>query len=462
MSPEPSLPLVQKYGGSSVATPEKVVAVAARIEECLKEWPQMVVAVSAMGKTTDQLVALAHAVAARPHGREMDLLLASGEQVAVSLLGLALQDRGIPAISLTAQQCSIRTDGVFNRARIRSIDTRRITEALDAGKVVIIAGFQGVTGEDDVTTLGRGGGDITGAALAAALNAPVCEICTDVDGVYSADPSVVPTARLLPEISFEEAIELAASGAKVLHPRAAEICFKYDIPIHVRSSFHLGPGTWIRGGTRMMEEAAVVGVSADRKIAKVTLLDVPDRPGVAATVFEDLAEADINVRLVIQGASSHDRARITFVIDSEFVPAAEAIFARWAKTGLAREVVVDKDVAKVSIVGSRLASTPGLGARMFKALAREGINIDCISSTEMKIACVIAGAHLDRALRAVHDEFVTDRPAATPRAAGTKRKMAAAKPPRVKGRVKAARAAHPAGRNRPQAAPVPARSATRR
>jgi aspartate kinase len=398
--------LVQKYGGSSVATPEKMKAVAERIAGCLAEHPAIVVVVSAMGKTTDQLVSLANQVSRSPRGREMDLLLASGEQVAVSLLALALQDRGIPAISFTAAQCGIRTDGLFNRARIRSIDTRRILDELEAGKVVIIAGFQGVTDEDEITTLGRGGGDITGAAVAAALNASVCEICTDVDGVYSADPTVVPNARLLPEISYEEAIELAASGAKVLHPRAAEICLKFKIPIHVRSTFHTRPGTWIRGGAAMMEEAAVVGVTTDKKITKITLLDVPDRPGIAATLFEDLAKAEVNIRLIIQGASSHDRARITFVIDTELLPAAEPLFEKWKAEGFAGDVVVDRNVAKISIIGSRVAATPGLAARMFTALAREGINIDCISSTEMKIGCVIAAEHLERAFRAVHDEFV--------------------------------------------------------
>jgi len=397
--------LVQKYGGSSVATPEKMSAIAERIAGCLEENPRMVVAVSAMGKTTDQLVALAHQVSSRPRGREMDLLLASGEQVAVSLLGLALQERRIPAISLTGAQCRIRTDSMFNRALIQSIDTRRIHEELDSGKVVIVAGFQGITGDDEVTTLGRGGGDITGAAVAAALNASVCEICTDVDGVYSTDPSIVPHAQLLPEISYEEAIELATGGAKVLHPRAAEICMKYQIPIHVRSSFHKKPGTWIRGGEAMMEGASVVALSSDRKIAKVTLLNVPDRPGIAATLFRHLAGADINVRLIIQSAASENLARITFIIGVEFLDAVLEQSKTWKQEGLAGEVVIEKDVAKISLVGSRLASTPGIAARFFEVLAAEGINIDCISSSEMKIACVIAADQLDHAVRAVHDEF---------------------------------------------------------
>ena len=287
--PDGATPIVvQKYGGTSVATAERIRAIAERVARARRDSPRLVVVLSAMGKTTDGLVALAHEVSDDPRGREMDLLLATGEQVSVSLLGLALQHRGIPVISLTASQCGIRTDDAFNIARIESIDTRRILAELDRKRVVIITGFQGMTRDHEVTTLGRGGSDITGAAVAAALGASVCEICTDVDGVLSADPRKVPHAMQWREISYEEAIEMASSGAKVLHPRAAEVCMAYRIPIHVRSSFHDGEGTWIRGGDEMvMEQAAVVGVSSDRKIAKVTLIDVPDRPGLAAEVFRD-------------------------------------------------------------------------------------------------------------------------------------------------------------------------------
>ena len=405
------LPLVvQKYGGTSVATAERICAIADRVSRAVPETSGLVVVVSAMGKSTDELVALAHQVAGRPQGREMDLLLASGEQVAVSLLGLALQDKGISAVSLTAAQCGIRTVGAFNIARIQSIDTKRIRAELKAGRVVIITGFQGVTHDHDVTTLGRGGSDITAAAVAAAIGAEVCEICTDVDGVLSADPSIVPTATRWPEISYEEAIEMAASGAKVLHPRAAEVCMAYGIPIHVRSSFHTRPGTWIRGGEELvMEQAAVVGVSSDKKIAKVTLLDVPDRPGLAAQVFQDLAAEEISVRLIIQSASSEGRGRITFVLDEECADRMTPFVNRWKATGVASEGIIEHSVAKISIVGSRLASTPGLAARMFAVLAREGINIDCISSSEMKVACVIAAEHVDRAVRAVHEEFFPER-----------------------------------------------------
>ena len=400
--------VVQKYGGTSVATPERIGAIADRVGRCLQDEAQsgLIVVLSAMGKSTDELVALAHAVTSRPAGREMDLLLATGEQVSVSLLGLALQDRGIPAISLTAAQCGIRTDDAFNIARIESIDTGRILAEIAAGRVVIVTGFQGINSESEITTLGRGGSDITAAAVAVATGAAACDICTDVDGVLSADPNVVPDARLWPEMSYEVAIEMASSGAKVLHPRAAEVCMAYDVPIHVRSSFHSRTGTWIRGSEQMvMEQAEVVGVSSDRKIAKITLLDVPDEPGLAARVFQDLATVDVNVRLIIQSASSESRGRITFVLDEEYVERAQTLVERWKAAGLARAASIDHDVAKISIVGSRLASAPGLAARMFAALGREQINIDCISSSEMKVACVIAGDQAQRAVRAVHDEF---------------------------------------------------------
>ena len=412
--------IVQKYGGTSVATPDRILAIADRVAECLADTPRIVVVLSAMGRTTDELVSLAQRVSRQPGGREMDLLLSTGEQISVSLLGLALQDRGIPAVSLTAPQCGIRTDSAFNIARIESIDTRRILGELDAGRVVTVTGFQGVTHDHEVTTLGRGGSDITAAAVAAALGASVCEICTDVDGVLSADPNRVPGARLWPEISYEEAIEMASSGAKVLHPRAAEVCMAYGIPIHVRSSFHRGEGTWIRGVDEMvMEQATVVGVSSDEKIAKITLRDVPDTPGVAARVFQDLAAVDISVRLIIQSASADGLGRITFVLDEEYAAEAAGLVDQWRSAGITSEGIVEHDVAKISIVGSRLASTPGLAARMFAVLAREGINIDCISSSEMKIACIISVDRIDHAVRAVHDEFFqqgTAAPAAADRA----------------------------------------------
>ena len=404
---EERLPLVvQKYGGTSVDSPERIRALTERLGSAISQTSGLVVVLSAMGKSTDDLVALAHQVAKRPKGRELDLLLASGEQVSVSLLGLALQDRGIPAVSLTAAQCGIRTDEAFNIARIQSIDTTRLRAELAVGRGVIIAGFQGVTLDHDVTTLGRGGSDITAAAVAAAIGADVCEICTDVDGVLSADPSVVPDATRWTEISFEEAIEMASSGAGVLHPRATEVCMAYGIPIHVRSSFHLGPGTWIRKGEElMMERATVVGVSSDSKIVKVTLLDVPDRPGLAAQVFQELAAEEVRVRLIIQSASSDGRGRITFVLDDECTDEMPALIERWTTRGITRQGLIEDNVAKISIVGSRLVSTPGFAARMFSVLAREGINIDCISSSEMKVACVIAEEYIERAVRAVHEEF---------------------------------------------------------
>ena len=404
--------VVQKYGGSSVATAEKILAIAERVKTYLHTHPHIVVAVSAMGKTTDQLVALARQVSTNPHGRDYDLLLASGEQVAVATLALALQDKGVPAIALTGAQCNIRTDGSFNRARIQSIDTARIEEELAKGKVVIVAGFQGVTANDEVTTLGRGGGDITGAAVAAALNASVCEICTDVDGVLSADPNVVPDARFWPELTYEEAIEMASSGAKVLHPRAAEICKSFKIPIHIRSSCHLTEGTWIREGASEMEEAEVVGVTSDKKIAKVTLLNVPDEPGIAAQIFKDVADKDVNIRLIIQSAAADHRAGITFIIEDGFADVARRLVSDWKQKGLAKEGMVETDWATIAIIGHRLAATPGLSARMFAALANERINVDCISSSEMTMSCIIKRDQIDRAVKVVHDEFFASEAAA--------------------------------------------------
>jgi len=406
--------VVQKYGGSSVATGEKILAIADRIKSYLQTTTHLVVAVSAMGKTTDQLVALARQVSPNPHGRDYDLLLASGEQVAVATLALALQAKGVPAVALTGAQCNIRTDGSFNRARIQSIDTGRIEEELHKGRVVIVAGFQGVTENDEVTTLGRGGGDITGAAVAAALKASVCEICTDVDGVLSADPNIVPDARFWPELTYEEAIEMASSGAKVLHPRAAEICHSYKIPIHIRSSFHLNEGTWIREGAKTMEEALVVGVTSDKKIAKVTLLQVPDKPGVAAEIFRDVAAKEINIRLIIQSAAADHRAGITFIIEEDLAEPASKLVNEWKKKGLAKEGMVETGVATIAIIGSRLAATPGLAGRMFAALARQGINVDCISSSEMTVSCVIAADQVAQGVRAVHSEFFADEPAKVP------------------------------------------------
>ena len=403
--------VVQKYGGSSVATAERILAIADRVKTYLETAPHLVVAVSAMGKTTDQLVALARQVSRNPHGRDYDLLLASGEQVAVATLALALQDKGVPAVALTGAQCNIRTDGSFSRARIQSIDTARIEEELAKGKVVIVAGFQGVTENDEVTTLGRGGGDITGAAVAAALKASVCEICTDVDGVLSADPNVVSDARFWPELTYEEAIEMASSGAKVLHTRAAEICMSFKIPIHIRSSLHLKQGTWIHEGANSMEEAEVTGVTSDKKIAKVTLLNVPDEPGVAAHIFRDVSARDINIRLIIQSAAADHRAGITFIIEDEFADIARKLVADWKQKGLTTEGTVETGVATIAIIGSRLAATPGLAGRMFAALANERINVDCISSSEMTVSCVIASDQADRAVRSVHDEFFANAPA---------------------------------------------------
>ena len=397
--------VVQKYGGSSVATPKMIRMVANRILSSLNNNSHLVVILSAMGETTDRLVDLAQGVSDHPGGREMDLLLATGEQVSVSLLGLALKEMDVPVVSLSGSQCGIRTDRGFNLARIQSIDTKRILEELKDGRVVIIPGFQGLTSDDELTTLGRGGSDVTGAAMAAALGASVCEIYTDVDGVLSADPNMVPEALKWSTLTFKEAIEMASSGAKVLHPRATAICMAHDIPIHVRSSFHMSEGTWISGGGKVMEQAEVVGVSSDKQVAKVTLLDIPNEPGMAAKIFKDLASENISVRLIIQSSSSVDRGRITFIPDADRVGSVNILVEKWKKEGITTAGIIETEVVMISIIGSRLASTPKLISRMFNVLAAEKINIDCISSSEMRLSCVISVNRLSEAIRAIHKEF---------------------------------------------------------
>ena len=342
----------------------------------------------------------------------MDLLLASGEQIAVSALGLALQDRGVRAVSLTAAQCGIRTDGVFNLARIHSIDTKRILGELGAGRVVIITGFQGITDTQEITTLGRGGSDVTGAAVAAALGAIVCRdlhrrgwsaVGRSAAGVRYPDVAG-DLVRGGDRAGFERCEGAAPAGGGNLHvlrhsdPRALEF--------HGRT----GDLDSIGERRRSWSKPKSSGVTSDNKVTKITLLNVPDRPGIAAQVFEELAAKEISIRLIIQSASAESRARITFILDEEYTDSAVTVLSRWKDEQLASDVVVERDVAKISIVGSRLGSTPGLAARMFKVLAREGINIDCISSSEMKVACVIASRHLDRAVKAVHEEFFKTQP----------------------------------------------------
>jgi len=397
--------IVQKYGGSSVADAEKIANVARRVARSAAEGHRMVVVVSAMGKTTDDLVALASAVTPTPDPREMDVLLASGEQVTIGLLAMALENLGLPARSFSGAQAGLITDDVHTRARIRRITTDRIDAALEAGKVVVVAGFQGMTEAGDVTTLGRGGSDLTGVALAAALGADVCEIFTDVDGVYTADPNVVPDARKLARVSYDEMLEMASLGAKVLQSRSVEFAKKYGVPVHVRSTFKPDPGTLVTREDRSMEEAVVTGVTHDRGQAKVSILRVPDRPGIAGKVFGGLGAQSIVVDMIVQNISREGLTDISFTLPRADRERAERVLAAMAAEIGAEGVVADDRIAKVSIVGVGMRSHSGVAARMFSTLAQEGINIQMISTSEIAVSCVIEDKYTELAVRALHDVF---------------------------------------------------------
>lgn len=395
---------VKKYGGTSVGSPERILKVAQElVAEHRRGVPQVVVA-SAMADTTEQLLDMARRVTKRPRARELDLILTTGEQVSIALLAMAVQDLGVMATPLTGAQCGIRTDGNFTRARIQEISTEKILGILAQGNIVIVAGFQGVTSDQEITTLGRGGSDLTATALAAALKAPACEIYTDVDGVFTADPRMVPEARLLPWISYEEMLEYAASGSQVLHPRSVEVASRFNVPLQVRSAFHNRPGTTVVKEEEL-EKVAITGVTGDPKIARLALTRVKDVPGVAANISTALAEEGINIRLIIQGIR-HDKTNdISLIIAEEDAERSAEVLRRVADAVGSAEVLVDTNVAKVSIIGSGIASSPGVAGRMFQALAREGINIELISSSEVRIACVIARDRLEDAVRAIHREF---------------------------------------------------------
>ena len=404
-------PTVQKYGGSSVATGERITRVAQRITKRAAAGEQMVVVVSAMGDTTTNLLALAHQVTERPEGRELDLLLATGEMVSSALLAMALRSRGCPAVGLTGAQAGVRTDTTFNRARITDIDTRRITAELERGNVVIIAGFQGITSEADVTTLGRGGSDTSAVALAAALGARLAEIYTDVDGVFTTDPRLEPKARKLHDLTYEEMLEMAAQGAKVLHPRAVELGLLYDVPILVASSFHEEvPGTLIRKQVEMEPINRVRGIALDLDVDALTVRAVADRPGIAAQLFGPLADAGISVDTIVQNASVERLTDLTFSVTHADLPRAQEIIAPVANKISEGSLIVDRDLAKVSIVGTGMQSAPGFAARMFRALAEAGINIQLISTSEIRITALVARDRGQDAVRALHTAFQLDEP----------------------------------------------------
>ncbi|HEX5032715.1 MAG TPA: aspartate kinase [Candidatus Eisenbacteria bacterium] len=393
--------LVQKYGGTSVGSPERIQKVADRIVKTRRAGTDLVVVVSAMGDTTDDLLDLAAKVSDRAHPREMDMLLTAGERISMALVSMAVNDRGQEAVSFTGSQSGIVTDTSHTRAKILEVKGDRIREELARGRVVIVAGFQGVSKDREVTTLGRGGSDTTAVALAAALRAESCEIYTDVDGVYTADPRVVPDARKLDQLSYDEMLELASLGAKVLHHRSVEIARRFRVPLHVRSSFHDGEGSRIgKGGS--MEQVVIRGIAHDPDVAKIALLGVPDRPGVAAEIFRAIGGQGVNVRMIVQASGSDGKNDVTFAVGSHEVRGVLPLIEDVRKRIGARAFVYDPDVAILSVVGEGLATSPGTAGEVFAALAAEKVNIDIISTSSITITCIVRKEDLDRAVKALH------------------------------------------------------------
>jgi aspartate kinase len=402
--------VVQKYGGSSVADAEGIKRVAKRIVDTRKAGHDVVVAVSAMGDTTDELVDLAQQVSPLPHGRELDMLLTAGERISMALLAIAINTHGYEARSFTGSQAGVITTSSHGKARIIDVTPGRLRNALDEGSIVIVAGFQGVSQDTkDVTTLGRGGSDTTAVAVAAALQADVCEIYTDVDGVFTADPRIVPNARRLDTVTYEEMLELAASGAKVLMLRCVEYARRYGIPVHVRSSYSQLPGTTVTGSMEdlTVEQAIITGVAHDRSEGKITVFGVPDRPGEAAQLFRVLAEAEVNVDMIVQNvsAAASKLADISFTLPKSDGPAALAALEKVKNTIGYADVTFDQHIGKVSLVGAGMRSHPGVSARFFGALADAGVNLELISTSEIRISVVCRDTDVDLAVRAVHDAF---------------------------------------------------------
>jgi aspartate kinase len=407
--PEPATLLVQKYGGTSVGTAARIRRVCERIADTVRGGRRVVAVVSAMGHTTDRLIALAGQVTDDPPPRELDMLVANGETITAPLVAMCLQGMGVAAASLSGAQAGVRTSRQHSRARIRDVDTTRLRATLASGRVPVVAGFQGITEDLEITTLGRGGSDTTAVALAAALEAEGCEILTDVDGILTADPRIVPEAQLLRTIAYDECLELASVGARVMHPRAVEIGELYRVPIHVRSSFHGRPGTMIVAEVPMEERNRVRGVAHETGVAKLTVFGVPDRPGVAAALMEPLSSAGISIDVIVQNVSSHGETDLTFTCAESELRGADPLVREAAKAMGARGVSTVGGAAKVSIVGSGMLGTPGIAARMFRTLADVGANIEMISTAEIRITCVVQQEHAEAAVRALHRAFQLDQ-----------------------------------------------------
>lgn len=397
--------IVQKYGGTSVGDVDRIKNVARRVTEARAAGHDVVVVVSAMAGETDRLISLAHKIAERPDERELDVILATGEQVSIGLLSLAIQGLGFRARSFTGSQVRIQTDDAHTRARILSIDAERVRQALADGAIAIVAGFQGVSAEDEITTLGRGGSDLTAVAMAAAVSADVCEIYTDVDGVYTTDPNIVPEARKLDRVSYDEMLEMASLGAKVLQTRSVEYAKNYGVPVHVRSSFNYNPGTMVVKEDAAMEKVVVSGIAYNKQEAKITVTRVSDRPGIAATLFGRVAEANIVVDMIVQNISQDGFTDISFTVPkADYAKTMEIVRAVAKEIGAAK-VIGDDKIAKVSIVGVGMRTHSGVAARMFEALGKEKINIMMISTSEIKVSCVIEAKYAELAVRVLHEAF---------------------------------------------------------
>ncbi|MDR4474475.1 MAG: aspartate kinase [Nitrospira sp.] len=405
--------IVQKYGGTSVGDVERIHRVAERVERARKEGHQVVVVLSAMSGETDRLLKLAHEMTSAPDERELDMLLSTGERVTIALLAMELRGRGVHAQSFTGRQVGIHTDSAHTKARISRVSADRIKAALSQGVVPVVAGFQGINASSDVTTLGRGGSDLTAVALAAALKADRCIIYTDVDGVYTADPNIVPAARRLDKISYEEMLEMASLGAKVLQSRSVEFAAKYSVPVEVNSSFKEGKGTLVTREDADMEGVMVSGVTGDRNQAKITIVGVPDRPGIAARVFGAVANANIVVDMIIQNVSQASMTDISFTVPKSDLRKAVDLVQLLSQEIGARSVAVTESIAKVSLIGVGMRSHSGVAAKMFEVLSREGVNIMMISTSEIKISCVIEEKYLELAMRTLHTAFGLDRVSAS-------------------------------------------------
>ncbi len=398
--------VVMKFGGTSVGNPDRLRAVARRIVASKEEGGRVVAVLSAMGDTTDELVALAHRISERPKPRAMDMLISVGERISCALGEMAIEDLGHEAISLTGSQAGIVTDTTHTKAKIVEVRAQRIHEALDQGKIVLVAGFQGVSTGQEITTLGRGGSDTTAVALAAALGADSCEIFTDVEGVYTADPRVVPGALKLPAVTYEEMLEMSASGAKVMALRSVEFARNHGVRLHVRSTFSENEGTWIQEeDEQLLEKAIISGVIHDTSEAKLTLVGVPDRPGVAARVFRALADAGVNIDMIVQNVSSAGLTDISFTLPKSDFAVAEPILEAACSDVGASGWTHDSDIAKVSLIGAGMRSHPGVAADMFEALSEAGINIEIISTSSIRISCVVRASEVEQAVQAVHDKF---------------------------------------------------------